>query len=319
MCLYVRDLTLAEGRRLTRVLKTTKTAAYLRRAQVVAFSGQGMRARAIAGRLYLHEEYVRELIRRFNAGGFAALRPRKASGRPAKYAPEEISVMLEVAGTRPHDLGLPFTVWSLRKLAAHLVRGGVVKELHATTLGRILRDQGFSFQRTKTWKESPDPDFAAKKTRLCALPGRAAERPRDLFRRIRAHRSAPLPWPCVAQGPAPGAVARHVPAPPWHPPIPRGVRRRGQPTHDAVLPTQAMSRSAAVPQAHSLDLPTPNAPLPRPRQLLAAHATRGDRLGRRPQRGARVHADLRLVAESDRSDLLGRPLFRAGQLRLSGP
>ena len=77
--------------------------------------------------------------------------------------------MLEVAGTRPHDLGLPFTVWSLRKLAAHLVRGGVVKELHATTLGRILRDQGFSFQRTKTWKESPDPDFAAKKKRLCAL------------------------------------------------------------------------------------------------------------------------------------------------------
>ena len=169
MCLYVRELTLAEGRRLTRVLKTTKTAAYLRRAQVVAFSGQGMRARAIAGRLYLHEEYVRELIRRFNAGGFAALRPRKASGRPSKYAPEAISVMLEVAGTRPHDLGLPFTVWSLRKLAAHLVRCGVVKELHATTLGRILRDQGFAFQRTKTWKESPDPDFAAKKKRLCAL------------------------------------------------------------------------------------------------------------------------------------------------------
>ena len=64
------------------------------------------------------------------------------------------------AAARP---GLPFTVWSLRKLAAHLVRCGVVKELHATTLGRILRDQGFSFQRTKTWKESPDPDFAAKK------------------------------------------------------------------------------------------------------------------------------------------------------------
>ena len=162
MCLYVRELTLAEGRRLTRVLKTTKTAAYLRRAQVVAFSGQGMRARAIAGRLYLHEEYVRALIRRFNTGGFAALRPRKASGRPSKYAPEEVSVILEVAGTRPHDLGLPFTVWSLRKLAAHLVRCGVVKEQHATTLGRMLRDQGFSFQRTKTWKESPDPDVATK-------------------------------------------------------------------------------------------------------------------------------------------------------------
>ena len=172
MCLYVRDLTPREGRRLTQILKTATTAAYLRRAQVVAFSGQGMRARAIADRLHLHDEYVRELIRRFNAGGFDALRPRHPTGRPSKYAPEEISVMLELAGTRPHDLGLPFTVWSLRKLAAHLVRCGVVKELHATTLGRILRQEGFSFQRTKTWKASPDPEFATKKNGSVGSTGR---------------------------------------------------------------------------------------------------------------------------------------------------
>ena len=163
MCLYVRDLAPSEGRRLTQILKTAKTAAYLRRAQVVAFSGQGMQAKEIAKQLHLHEEYVRELIRLFNSGGFDALRPRKPSGRPSKYAPEEVSVMLELAGTRPQDIGLPFTVWSLRKLANHLVRSGVVKEIHATTLGRILREQGFSFQRTKTWKESNDPDFDAKK------------------------------------------------------------------------------------------------------------------------------------------------------------
>jgi transposase len=163
VCLYVRDLAPPEGRRLTQILKTAKSAAYLRRAQVVAFSGQGMRAKEIAKRLHLHEEYVRELIRLFNSGGFDALRARKASGRPSKYAPEEVSVMLELAGTRPQDLGLPFTVWSLRKLADHLVRCAVVKAIHATTLGRILREQGFSFQRTKTWKESNDPDFDAKK------------------------------------------------------------------------------------------------------------------------------------------------------------
>lgn len=163
MCLYIRELAPREGRRLTNILKTAKSAAYLRRAQVVAFSGQGMRAKEIGERLHLHEEYVRELIRQFNSGGFDALRPRKPSGRPSKYAPEEISVMLELAGTRPQDLGLPFTVWSLRKLADHLVRCGVVKEVHATTLGRILREQGFSFQRTKTWKESNDPEFDAKK------------------------------------------------------------------------------------------------------------------------------------------------------------
>ena len=80
MCLYVRELTLAEGRRLTRVLKTTKTAAYLRRAQVVAFSGQGMRARAIAGRLYLHEEYVRALIKVVAFSG-QGMRARAIAGR----------------------------------------------------------------------------------------------------------------------------------------------------------------------------------------------------------------------------------------------
>ncbi len=163
MCVYVRKLAPAEGRRLTQILKTTKTASCLRRAQVVSFSGQRMRAKEIAKRLHLHEEYVRELIRLFNDGGFDALRPRKPSGRPSKYTAEEISVMLELAGTRPQDLGLPFTVWSLRKLADHLVSRGVVKEIHATTLGRILREQGFSFQRTKTWKESNDPEFDAKK------------------------------------------------------------------------------------------------------------------------------------------------------------
>ena len=51
---------------------------------LAAFSGQGMRAREIAKQLHLHEEYVRELIRQFNEGGFEALRPRKATGRPSE-------------------------------------------------------------------------------------------------------------------------------------------------------------------------------------------------------------------------------------------
>ena len=113
MCTYVRELTLREGKRLSTILKTARSAVYLRRAQVVAFSGQGMRVQEIAKRLHLHEEYVRELIRQFDRGGFDGLRPRKSSGRPSKYSPEEVSMMLEFAGTRPQDMGLPFTVWSL--------------------------------------------------------------------------------------------------------------------------------------------------------------------------------------------------------------
>ena len=55
VCTYVRELTLREGKRLSNILKTARSAVYLRRAQVVAFSGQGMRVQEIAKRLHLHE------------------------------------------------------------------------------------------------------------------------------------------------------------------------------------------------------------------------------------------------------------------------
>ena len=163
MCLYVRDLTSAEGRRLSNILKTSKSAVLLRRAQVVAFSGQGMRASAIAEQLHLHEEYVRELIRRFNDGSFDALQQRKRTGRPRELEPEEVAQVIEVATSRPRDFGMPFTTWSLRKLTDFLVSRRIVAKASANMLSRVLGENGVTFQRTKTWKESNDPEFAAKK------------------------------------------------------------------------------------------------------------------------------------------------------------
>jgi len=171
MCLYVRDLSPQESRQLTRVLKTSRTVTYMRRAQVVAFSGQGMRVQEISERLFLHEEYVRQLIRRFNGGSFEALRPRQRTGRPSKYSEEEISMILEALTWRPQDVGKGYRVWSLRKLADFVVEADIVKEMSHTTLARILQEHGASFQRTKTWKESTDPEFASKKNALTGSGG----------------------------------------------------------------------------------------------------------------------------------------------------
>lgn len=163
MCSFVRDLRAAEGRQLSRILKTSSNAVMLRRAQVIAFSGQGMKAKAIGKQLRLHEEYVRELIRRFNEGSFEALKPKPRTGRPRELEPEEVAQVLEVATMRPKDCGLPFTTWSLRKLADFLVNRRIVPKTSANMVGRILRENGITFQRTKTWKESNDPEFASKK------------------------------------------------------------------------------------------------------------------------------------------------------------
>ncbi|MDX3868075.1 IS630 family transposase, partial [Streptomyces europaeiscabiei] len=60
----------------------------------------------------------------------------------------------------------PFSTWSLAKLADFLVAEGVVDDISHEGLRVLLREEGVSFQRVKTWKTSRDPDYAAKKARV---------------------------------------------------------------------------------------------------------------------------------------------------------
>jgi transposase len=63
---------------------------------------------------------------------------------------------------------LPFTTWSLTKLVGYLAEHAWIKA-STETVRQILRTAGVSWQATKTWKASKDPDFVAKKTRILDL------------------------------------------------------------------------------------------------------------------------------------------------------
>jgi len=56
--------------------------------------------------------------------------------------------------------------WSLSKLAEFLVAEGVVDDISHEGLRTLLREEGVTFQRLKTWKASKDPDYAVKKARV---------------------------------------------------------------------------------------------------------------------------------------------------------
>ena len=73
-----------------------------------------------------------------------------------------------MAGARPDTQGVALTRWSLPRLADHLAEVGVL-EISPAHLGRVLADAGLSFQRTRTWKASPDPDYEAKAARVLEL------------------------------------------------------------------------------------------------------------------------------------------------------
>lgn len=149
MCLYVRSLTTEESRKLSRWLRQSRSVVQMRRAQVIAFSGQGMRASQIAQQLGVHEEYVRELIRRFQHGGFAALKPRKATGRGRILTEEEESLVVEVATAPPQAFGRPFNQWSLRKLHQFLVeRKRLITPVSWGTLRNVLQRRAVTFQQS---------------------------------------------------------------------------------------------------------------------------------------------------------------------------
>ena len=137
-----------------------------RRAQMVLLSAQKMSPAKIAEVTLTSEDRVRDVIRNFNADGFDSLYPKYAGGRPRVFNLPERREIKKIAKSKPVEHGLPFSTWSLSKLADFLVTEGVVDDISHEGLRVLLREEGVSFQRIKTWKDSKDPDYAVKKARV---------------------------------------------------------------------------------------------------------------------------------------------------------
>ena len=165
--LRVREIDDDEGRRLVRIVRRgTGSVVTWRRAQMVLLSAQGMDAAAIAKVAFTSEDRVRDVIRNFNADGFSSLYPKYKGGRPPKFTLAQRREIKKTAKSKPAEHDLPFSTWSLAKLADFLVAEGVVDDISHEGLRTLLREEGVSFQRIKTWKGSKDPDYAAKKARV---------------------------------------------------------------------------------------------------------------------------------------------------------
>jgi transposase len=162
-----RRLTDQEGSRLQQIVRRGKHGSIrVRRAMIIMASASGTPVPAIARLVAADEDTVRDVIHLFNAKGLAALDPRWAGGRPRLIGDGDVQVIVTAATTRPEKLGLPFTHWSLRKLAAYLASGPRAVKVSRERLRQILHAAGISFQRTRSWKESTDPDRDAKLDRI---------------------------------------------------------------------------------------------------------------------------------------------------------
>ena len=163
----VRDISNEEGRKLLSIVRRgSGSVVRWRRAQIVLWSAQRMDVPAIAKIAFTSEDRVREVIHNFNADGFESLAAKYSGGRPPKFTLPERREIKKIALSRPVDHDLPFSTWSLSKLAEFLVAEGVVDDISHEGLRVLLREEGVSFQVIKTYKQSNDPDFEAKKNRV---------------------------------------------------------------------------------------------------------------------------------------------------------
>ncbi|MCU1667416.1 MAG: transposase [Blastococcus sp.] len=122
---------------------------------------------------------VREVIHRFNELGMRALNPRWAGGRPRRISAEDEAFLVATATTRPEKLGRLFTHWSLRKLVDHLADNPVrIVRIGRERARQLLAAHEITFHRTKTWKESPDPQ---RETKLARIEQVVAEHPDRTF------------------------------------------------------------------------------------------------------------------------------------------
>jgi transposase len=166
---FVRPLLDEERAKISQIGSRTQNGTRLRRTMIVQMSSQDRSVPDIVAMTGFSPDYVREVIHDFNDYGLDSLDPKWSGGRPPTFTEEIRRKIRNLALTRPSDAGLPFTCWSLSKLAEQLIERGVVETISLERLRQILRGYGITFQRTKTFKASPDENFEAKKTRILEL------------------------------------------------------------------------------------------------------------------------------------------------------
>lgn len=163
----VREIDDEEGQRLLRIVRRgTGSVVTWRRAQMVLLSAQGMEVAAIARAAFTSKDRVRDVIHNFNADGFSSLYPKYKGGRPPKFTLARRREIKKIAMSKPAEHGLAFSAWSLSKLGEFLVAEGVVDDISQEGLRVLLREEGVTFQRLKTWKTSAHPGYAVKKARV---------------------------------------------------------------------------------------------------------------------------------------------------------
>jgi len=161
----LRPLSAQELLALQRLLRADRTPiALYRRCNLVWQLAAGYSIAEASEMVELHYTNAHKWVKRFLSKGLAGLQDRPRSGRPRIYSENAETLVIETATSRPQDLQLGFTTWSLVKLEKHLRQFPELEMISRETIRHILSRHGLRFLTGQTWCETNDPQFEVKKT-----------------------------------------------------------------------------------------------------------------------------------------------------------
>lgn len=160
----VRPLRPHEQKKLHRMKRQRANAVNCRHARIILLSRGHVPNHEIAERVDCTPAWVRHVIHCFNADGIGGIMWYpcwQTRDTPRKFAVAVREQIAAVASASPKVL-IGMNQWSLAKLRDYLVEQKIVPSISVEWLRQCLHRWGIRLRRTKTWKESTDPDFARK-------------------------------------------------------------------------------------------------------------------------------------------------------------
>jgi len=157
-------LTDAQWDALDRLRFSTTDAEVFRNATIILMTGVGRSKTSIAEDLGCSPGTVDNVRKRYRERGLEGLKRRKPPGAACRATPEYRAALREAVQTPPQTLGFGFSVWSAARLAKYLEKRTEIG-FSAERLRRILREEGFSFQRPKHTMKGKRDEAAYEKAR----------------------------------------------------------------------------------------------------------------------------------------------------------
>lgn len=163
-------LNFEDRKRLEKLSKSqTEEFRKVQRAKIILLRAEGMNNARIAAAIGVHRNTVSNIINKYLSAGFEyAINDNERSGKPSVITDDEKAWIINLACSRPTDLGYAQELWTYKKLQQHIREHCLEKgypnlnTISKSTTHDILNASDIKPHRIRYYLEKRDPDFESK-------------------------------------------------------------------------------------------------------------------------------------------------------------